>query len=191
MPGSVATPGGLAGSLVLADDLGRLITALRAADTSGRRFSDDGRGGDLRSSDAWVETCLRKSVRLVDVPRLRPLWQRFRVLPATGPDRMTHGDLTPANLLVDGDRLVGVLDCGGFGPADPALDLIAAWHLLDRPACEHLRAALRCTPTEWRRGAAWTFEQAMGIAWYYDRTNPGMAALGRSTLERIAADPDL
>jgi aminoglycoside phosphotransferase (APT) family kinase protein len=32
---------------------------------------------------------------------------------------------------VRGEHLVGVLDGGGFGPADPALDLVAAWHLLD------------------------------------------------------------
>ena len=48
---------------------------------------------------------------------------------------MSHGDLIPGNVLVAGDRLSGVLDTGGFGPADPALDLVSAWHLLAaRPA---------------------------------------------------------
>jgi hypothetical protein len=37
----------------------------------------------------------------------------------------------PGNVLVSGGRLAGVLNAGGLGPADPALDLVAAWHLLD------------------------------------------------------------
>ena len=31
----------------------------------------------------------------------------------------------------------------------------------------------------------------MGLVWYYRTTNPGMSALGVSTLARIVADPDL
>ena len=57
--------------------------------------------------------------------RHRELWDYFRDLPRIAPDVMSHGDLTPLNVLVGDGRLVGVLDCGGFGPADPSLDLIA------------------------------------------------------------------
>lgn len=39
---------------------------------------------------------------------------------------MTHGDLMPGNLLVAEGRLAGVLDCGGLGAADRALDLVGA-----------------------------------------------------------------
>ena len=44
---------------------------------------------------------------------------------------MTHSDLIPGNVLVSAGRLSGILDVGGFGPADPALDLVSAWHLLE------------------------------------------------------------
>jgi hypothetical protein len=44
---------------------------------------------------------------------------------------------------------------------------------------------------EWARGAAWAFEQAMGLVWYYRESNPVMADLGRTTLGRILADPDI
>ncbi len=40
---------------------------------------------------------------------------------------MTHGDLIPGNVLVADARLAGVIDVGGLGPADPALDPVAAW----------------------------------------------------------------
>ena len=191
VPGDVATPNGLAHSATFARDLADLILALRGADTRGRTFGGSGRGGDLRDSDAWMETCFRESAGLLPVDELRALWARFRMLPAAVPDVMTHGDLTPGNLLVSGDRLTGVLDGGGFAPADPSLDLVSAWHLLDAEARAIVRQGLGSDETEWWRGAAWAFQQAMGHVWYSRESNPGMSSLGRSTLHRILADPDV
>jgi len=185
LPGTVATPEALAESRVFAEDIAVLITSLRAADTGGRRFAGSGRGGALTDHDGWMETCFRESEGLLDVPRLRRLWGRLRELPRGGDDVMSHGDLTPANILIDGDRLAGVLDGGGFGPADPALDLVAAWHLLGEGARDALRTSVGSDDLEWERGRAWAFEQAMGLVWYYRETNPAMSALGRSTLARI------
>jgi len=104
---------------------------------------------------------------------------------------MSHRDLIPANLLVHDERLVGVLDAGSFGPADSALDLVAAWHLLDRDRREIVRGHLGSGKVEWVRGAAWAFQQAMGLVWYYERTNPSMSALGRNTLSRLLDDLDV
>jgi aminoglycoside phosphotransferase (APT) family kinase protein len=177
----------LANTEAFAHDLAELIRDLRALDTRGRTFSGTYRGGHLPDHDAWMATCFERSEGLLDVPRLRRLWARFRELPRRDPDVMTHGDLIPGNVLVAGGRLVGVIDVGGLAAADPALDLVAAWHLLDDGPREALRADLGSDDLEWERGAAWAFEQAMGLVWYYPRTNPPMAALGRRTLERLGS----
>jgi len=73
IPGQVASPAGAAESADLARDLGVLISRLRSADTRGRRFTGGGRGGILTDQDDWMETCLRNSAGLVDVPGLRQL----------------------------------------------------------------------------------------------------------------------
>jgi aminoglycoside phosphotransferase (APT) family kinase protein len=159
--------------------------SLRSADTRGRRFDRQGRGGHLPDHDDWMSICFDNSHGLLDVDRLRGLWARLRALPRSAADLMNHGDLIPANVLVRGEHLIGVLDCGGFGPADPALDLVAAWHLLDRDRREIVRSRLGSDDVEWKRGAAWAFQQAMGLVWYYRSTNTAMSALGRSTLARI------
>jgi aminoglycoside phosphotransferase (APT) family kinase protein len=185
LPGQVATPRDPAGSMAFARDLAAFIGALRATDTRGRRFSGTGRGGDLRDHDAWMRTCLRESEGMLDVPRLRALWSDLRDLPSAGPDVMSHHDLIPGNVLVRDGRLAGVLDAGAFGPADPALDLVAAWHLLDDAPRAELRRLLGCDDVEWERGRAWAFEQAMGLVWYYVESNPLMSELGRSTLARV------
>lgn len=185
IPGEVPTSASVATIDSVALDLAAFISGLRSADTRGRRFAGEGRGGDLTGQDAWMETCFRASGGLVDVPALRRLWADLRKLPANGPDVMSHRDLTPANLVVSHWRLTGVLDGGGFGPADPALDLVAAWHLFDADRRLILRDSLGSNDLEWQRGRAWAFAQSMGLVWYYRRSNPGMSRLGLSTLDRV------
>jgi aminoglycoside phosphotransferase (APT) family kinase protein len=170
LPGTVATDADPGDSMAFAHDLAEFIRDVRAIDTGGRVFAGTGRGGDLRAHDAWLETCFERSQRLLDVPRLRREWARLRELPR-GPaaDVMNHGDLIPGNVLVSAGRLAGVLDVGGLGPADPALDLVAAWHLLEpgpRQCCGTTSARPTCSgnaagPGRWSRrwvrsGTTWT-----------------------------------
>ncbi len=191
LPGEIATPTSVAGSQRFCDDLVTLISELRQAHTQERVFSGTQRGGELSVHDEWMETCFRRSEGLLDVPGLRRLWERFRELPHQEPDVMAHKDIIPGNLLISDGRLVGLLDGGSFGPADPALDLVSAWHLLDSPLRDHLRHSLDCSDLQWQRGAAWAFQQSMGLVWYYNDTNPVMRDLGRSTLTRIRSDNEL
>ena len=188
LPGTVATDEDPGESSGFAHDLAEFIHGVRAIDTRGRAFRGRGRGGELRSHDAWMETCFERSEHLLDVPRLRRTWAVMRALPRTAPDVMTHGDLIPGNVLVCGGRLAGVIDVGDLGPADPALDLVGAWHLLEAGPRQVLRDDLECTDLEWERGKAWAFEQSRGAAWYYVDSNPAMSLMGQRTLHRIMAD---
>ncbi len=194
LPGTPATEGDPANSVLFAHDLAAFIRAARSIDTrgrtfdGGRAFAASSRGGDLKAHHAWLDKCFEQSEALFDVPRLRHLWASLRELPREAPDAMTHGDLTPGNVLVSDGRLVGVLDCGGFGPADPALDLVCAWHILEPGPRQALRDDLGCDDLEWERGKAWAFQQAMGAAWYYANSNPEMRRMGRTTIARILAE---
>jgi aminoglycoside phosphotransferase (APT) family kinase protein len=189
LPGVVAADDDQGESFEFARDVAEFICDVRAIDTRGRTFRGKGRGGGLSSHDAWMETCFRNSEQLLDVPMLRRMWTAMRTLPRSSTaDVMTHGDLTPGNMLVADGRLAAVLDVGGLGPADSALDLVAAWHLFEAGPRQVLRENLACGDLEWDRGKAWAFEQAIGLVWYYRVSNPVMSQLGRRTLERIVAD---
>ncbi|OSP41326.1 aminoglycoside phosphotransferase [Streptomyces sp. 13-12-16] len=189
LSGVVATDEDPGESSAFAHDLADLIDDLRAIDTHGRTFAGTGRGGDLRSHDAWMETCFRHSEQLLDVPRLRRIWATLRALPrGAAEDVMAHCDLIPGNVLVSAGRIAGVLDVGGFGPADPSLDLVSAWHLLEAGPRQILRDRLGSDDLEWERGKAWAFVQAMGLVWYYVKSNPVMSRTGQRSLERILAD---
>jgi aminoglycoside phosphotransferase (APT) family kinase protein len=185
VPGTVATDEDPSESVRFAQDLADFISEVRAIDTRGRTFRGTGRGGDLRAHDAWMETCFDRSEHLLDVPRLRRLWATLRDQPRGAADVMNHGDLIPGNVLVSGGRLAGILDVGGFGAADPALDLVSAWHLLETGPRQVLRESLGCDDLEWERGKAWAFEQAMGLVWYYADSNPTMSRMGQTTRIRV------
>jgi aminoglycoside phosphotransferase (APT) family kinase protein len=191
LPGRTGDEDDPAGSAAFAADLAEFIAGVRAVPTRGRVFGGQGRGGDLKDHDAWMSTCLRESEGLLDVRRLALMWAAFRELPREAPDVMSHGDLTPGNVLVADGRLAGVIDVGSFGAADPALDVISAWNLLASGPRQVLRAALGCTDLEWERSQAWAFLQAMGLVWYYVDSNPVMSRLGRTTLDRIEAAREL
>jgi aminoglycoside phosphotransferase (APT) family kinase protein len=189
LPGTDATVEDPSGSTAFAHDLAEFIRDVRTIETGGRTFRGQGRGGHLPDHDGWMQTCFERSEPMLDVGPLRRVWAELRTLPRSpGGDVMTHGDLIPGNVLVADGRLVGVIDVGGLGPADPALDLVAAWHLLDAQPRRTLREALQCDDLEWARGAAWAFQQAMGTVWYYADSNPPMSQMGRRTLERILAE---
>lgn len=185
LPGQDATVSDPAHSIPFAVDLAALLQQLREVDPRGRRFHGGGRGGDLRRHDAWMATCLRLSTDLLDTVQLAEIWTSLRALPAVDEDVMCHGDLTPFNVVVHQGRLTGVIDAGGFGPADPALDLVCAWHLLDTEPRAALREQLACSDVQWARGMAWAFEQSMGLVHYYLHSCPELSQLGRRTLGRI------
>jgi aminoglycoside phosphotransferase (APT) family kinase protein len=188
LPGVVATDEDPGQSVAFAHELAEFIRDVRAIDTRGRTFRGTGRGGDLPSHDTWMDTCFGRSEQLLDVARLRRMWHVLRRLPRLAGDVMTHGDLIPGNVLVSNGHLAGIIDVGGLGPADPALDLVAAWHLLEAGPRQVLREDLRCGGLEWERGKAWAFEQAMGAVWYYVESNPAMSHMGQRTLQRIMSD---
>jgi aminoglycoside phosphotransferase (APT) family kinase protein len=189
LPGTIASVNDPAGSAEFAEDLAEFILGVRALDTKGRTFAGPGRGGVLTSQDTWVEHCFAKSEELLDVPLLRRMWAEMRQLPrGDDPDVMSHKDLIPGNVLVADGRLAGVLDVGDLGPADPALDLIGAWHLLDDGPRRVVRTRIGCSDLEWERGRAWAFVQALGAHWYYVESNPPMSRMGATTIDRVVTD---
>lgn len=188
LPGTTADRADPSGSPAFAEDLAELVLHLRRADTRGRTFAGAGRGGTISDHDAWAQECLSRSRHLVDVRALRRMWQSLLLLPPPSAHVMSHKDLVPGNVLVRNGRLVAVLDTGGFGPADPSLDLVSAWHLLDHGPRSVLQDRLGCTELEWHRGRAWALLQALGLGWYYEHTNRRMSELGVRTLQRLLED---
>lgn len=98
--------------------------------------ANDGRGAPLHTMDEHFEQTLER-LPDVDAARARAVWRSALEAPRQDlPDVWLHGDLHPANVVVEDGALVGVIDFGELFVGDPAVDLAAAWILLPDGAAE-------------------------------------------------------
>lgn len=125
----------------LARTLGEFATQLHALDTAGeiggaRRWGYRCGEPVTDTTDGWVEEAAHALSDLFDPAQVRRAWMRLREVGlAPGPGVWVHTDLSAENVLVDeAGSLAGVIDFGGLGVGDPAVDLIYAWDLFDAPA---------------------------------------------------------
>ncbi|MEU7144693.1 aminoglycoside phosphotransferase family protein [Nocardia sp. NPDC046473] len=131
---------------------------------------------------------------VADVQRV---WEAAISAPAwAGPPVWLHGDLHPANVVVSGGTLAGVIDFGELCAGDPANDLAAAWLLLPSGGAARFFDTYAIGDTAMvRRARGWAVLHAaslisIGQAW--DRGLPGgqptWGRAGRVALERVLAD---
>ena len=117
------------------------------------------RGVPLAARSDLFEQRFARAGQVAPMPaaRIRALWDDACAAPAAARALWLHGDLHPRNVLVDGGRIVAVIDWGDMARGDHATDLAAVWMLLPQRA-QRERALARCphaTPADWRRARGW------------------------------------
>lgn len=115
---------------LVAGQLGRFLHALhQPAPVDAPRNSF--RGVPLVERAEAFEQRLAELSAEIDIGPVRATWaQALDAASWSGAPLWLHGDLHPANLLVDDGILAAVLDFGDLCAGDPATDLAAAWMLL-------------------------------------------------------------
>jgi len=157
-----------------AGDTAALVAALQRIDVAGGPEPAGGRGRPLETRDRVV----REALERVDAPGALELWERAVRAPEwTGPPVWIHADLDRRNVLVRNGRLAAVLDWGGLGLGDPAVDVMVAWKLIARDDRERFRALLDVDDATWLRAQGWAVSQALSALGYYTpETNPALFA---------------
>ena len=151
-----------------ADEVAALIRSLQAVDARGALEPAGGRGRPLTALEGHVRDALTR----VDAPGALELWQRAAQAPQwDGSPVWVHCDLDARNVLVREGRLAAVLDWGGAGAGDPALDVMAAWKLVAREERERFRALLDVDDATWLRAQGWATAQALIALGYYTLEN--------------------
>ncbi|MFF2349788.1 aminoglycoside phosphotransferase family protein [Kitasatospora sp. NPDC058115] len=188
LDGANPVPGSIPNPVQLAHDLADFLTALRSAET-GPQAPAALRSGPLAGRDAATRAAIGRLRGVIDTETTTALWDKALRLPEpTGPGVWVHGDLTPGNLLVTGQRLSAVLDFGLLGTGDPTVDLLPAWSLLPPSARQAFRTALAVDDATWERGRAWALSLALVQLPYYRTTNPPLAANARHIVREVLAD---
>ncbi|MEV6103262.1 aminoglycoside phosphotransferase family protein [Streptomyces sp. NPDC051940] len=187
--GANPEPGELTEPLLLAKDLAEFVSAMWRVTLPDAPTAH--RGGPLTALDAETRSAIAALRSIpeegVDCDAALAVWEEALDAPAwDGPPVWLHADLTPGNLLVDGDgRLSAVIDFGCTGTGDPACDLFPAWNLLPAEARSVFRAAVDTDDATWLRGKGRTLSQALIALPYYRTTNPVMARHARHVIGAV------
>ena len=111
-----------------------------------------------------------------------PVWDR--------PPVWLHGDLHPANILVHGGRLSGVIDFGDITSGDPATDLSVAWMLLPSGQHEVFQAEYGAAAGHpagadlWARAKGWALAFSL-MFMAHSADNPQLAGVGQQGLRAV------
>jgi aminoglycoside phosphotransferase (APT) family kinase protein len=111
--------------------------------------------------------------------------------PWAGPPAWVHGDLHPANMLVDAGRISAVIDFGDLTCGDPATDLSVAWMLFSARERAIFRHAYgKADDQTWARARGWALSLAL-VFLTHSADNPLMAGIGQHTLREVLTPPPL
>jgi aminoglycoside phosphotransferase (APT) family kinase protein len=155
-------------------DVASLIEALQRLDIRDGAEPLYRRGLPLSFRDSAVRDALGR----VEAPGALELWQRAMRAPEWQGDRVwVHADLDRRNVLVRDGRLTGVLDWGGAGVGDPAVDVMVAWKLVAPLERDAFRERLRVDDDTWLRAQGWVLSQALiALGYYTPESNPPIHA---------------
>jgi aminoglycoside phosphotransferase (APT) family kinase protein len=177
----VADPGQAATSLA------RFIAALQAIDPSGGS-AHEFRGASLAAHDHNARAAAAVLQHSLNTGPLLEIWEAALAAPAwTAQPLWIHGDLHPANLLVNDQKLSAVIDFGLLGVGDPACDLMVAWMYLSADSRDVFRRALAVDDATWCRGRGWALQSGLRAA-AYSADDPVLGGIGRYTLTEVQAD---
>jgi aminoglycoside phosphotransferase (APT) family kinase protein len=134
-------------------------------------------GEGLAERDARTRGALDRVAGVFDTAALLAVWEAALAAPARTADPVWfHGDFHTGNLLTDGGRVSAVIDFGGLGFGDPAIDLMMGFTLLSAPARAVFRDALGVDDATWLRGRGWALTTGLGAYTAYAATSPAIAA---------------
>jgi aminoglycoside phosphotransferase (APT) family kinase protein len=127
----------------------------------------------------------------IDTAAVTHAWSAALAAPVwDGPPLWLHGDLHPANILVDAGIISAVIDFGDITAGDPAADLGVAWMLLPAGCHSLFRSAYADVSQHgagkdlWARAEGWALALAL-VFLAYSADNPMMAGIGERTLGAV------
>ncbi len=168
-------------------DLAQFVKSMQQIDSTGAPLAR--RGQPLAAQDTATQNALKSLHGIIDTEAAAGIWQQCLEAPEWNkPPVWIHGDLLPANLLVQNGRLSAVIDFGLFGIGDPACDLLPAWSVFSYDTRKLFRTTLGMDDATWMRGKGWALSIGLIILPYYQHTNPGLVAVANRMINEILAE---
>jgi aminoglycoside phosphotransferase (APT) family kinase protein len=186
-PAAIDPPAdGVAAAIALAEFLAALHTPADA-DAPPNQY----RGVPLAARGGLFNEAVSLLDGSIDTAAVHRAWASALSAPGwDGPPIWLHGDVHPANILVDHGRISAVIDFGDITAGDPAPDLAVAWMLLPADARLAFRASYAgacrhgASDALWDRAQGWALALALAIL-AHSADNPTMRGMGERTLAAV------
>jgi aminoglycoside phosphotransferase (APT) family kinase protein len=194
LDGEEATLERLKDSVGSAKVLAQFVRSLIAIDATGGPAPGTHnfwRGAPLAARDEVTRSSISAAKELVDMEAVTRAWERDLAVPAwAAPPTWLHGDLAPDNLLLSDGTFSAVIDWGGLGVGDPAIELLPAWNLFRGPSREAYREAIGFDDATWARGRGLALSTAIVALPYYNDTLPVRAKRAIEVIHEVLADQE-
>ncbi len=194
LDGEEATLARLHDPVGAARTLAGFVRALMAIDATGGPAPGTHnfwRGVPLAARDEMTRKCIRESRDLIDTEAVTHAWERDLAAPVwDAPATWLHGDLVPDNMLLSEGKLSAVIDWGGLGVGDPAIELLPAWNLFRGASREAYREALGLDDATWTRGRGLALSTSIVALPYYINTLPVRAKRAIEVIREVLADQE-
>ncbi len=186
LPGEMAATAPHLDKASIAPSLGEFLRALQRQAPFDAP-TNQWRGVPLLDRDAANHERMTQLADIIDTGPVSELWELLKLTtPWDQAPVWVHGDLHPANFLVDTKgHLSAVIDFGDLCSGDPATDLFIGWTFFDEPERSVFRAAAGdIDDATWARARGWALTLTLAYL-HGSANNPIMAAIGHDALPRI------
>ncbi len=151
----------------LATDLADFLVSLQAISAIGGPTPGPAnffRGDSVLVYEAEVLSAIELIADRYDRKKLVAIWERTAQSNWRKAPVWVHGDISPANLIIERGRLSSVIDFGQLAIGDPACDYAIAWTSLSQSGRQLFKDTLAADDETWLRGIAWAFWKALIVA---------------------------
>jgi len=147
------------------------------------------RGVPLARRDSALRERLPQFDNASDIEKA---WQHALTAPPwSGQGLWLHGDLHPANILLeqgaDGLDLAAIIDFGDLTSGDPATDLAVGWLAFDAAGRAQFRERMAPDEATWDRARGWALNMATAMIAGSPAESP-MIPIGRAAVDQVLAD---
>jgi aminoglycoside phosphotransferase (APT) family kinase protein len=194
LDGEPAATGSVQGLRRFAADLADFLATLYRIDPAGGPAAGQHscfRGGPLTVWDTQTRDALAALKDEIDTSRARQVWAAALDAAFEGPAMWVHGDVSPANLLVDRGRLSAVIDFGCSAVGDPACDTVMAWTFFSDESRRTFQARLPVDQATWARGRGWALWKAVITLVRTRHDDREEATQARRVIAEVLDDHDL
>lgn len=119
------------------------------------------KGGDLSVYTRETTNAISCLINDEDEPKALKIWEEALQSSWQKEPVWIHGDLNAENIIMENNKLKGIIDWGNMGIGDPACDLVITWTFLPAKYRHFFKSLVGLDTATWQRAKGWALWKAL------------------------------